>query len=97
MDTSDVVDLLNDYYSIENTLRRRGFDVKAIEDTLNVIQTSDAFYENLKSFHFRQILKFIYDSEDGVNEPDILSKFSSLTPEALSPKLELLIKENCVI
>ena len=28
MDTSAVTDLLNDYYSIENTLTRRGFDIK---------------------------------------------------------------------
>lgn len=43
MDTHDVVTLLNDYYSIENTLRRRGYDVKTIADTLNVIQTSKEF------------------------------------------------------
>ena len=96
MDTRHVVTLLNDYYSIENTLRRRGYDVKAIEDTLNVIQTSDIFYENLKSFHFRQILKFIYDSEDVASESAILSKFSSLTPESLSQKLEVLINEKCL-
>lgn len=97
MDTRDVVTLLNDYYSIENTLKRRGYDVKTIADTLNVIQTSDIFYENFKSFQFRQILKLIYDSENGLSESEILEKISNLTPDSLSKKLEVLINENCLI
>jgi len=96
IDIRDVITFLNDYYSIENTLKRRGFNVKGIKDTLNVIQTSDTFYENLKSFHFRQVLKYIYDSGDGVSESDILRKFSSLTPESLKQKLAVLTKENCI-
>ncbi|HUT72537.1 MAG TPA: prolyl oligopeptidase family serine peptidase [Desulfatiglandales bacterium] len=59
MDTNDVVVLLNEYNSIRNSLSRRGFDVKDIADTRNVIQTTDRFYENFKSFSYRQILKLL--------------------------------------
>jgi len=96
MDTMAVTDLLNDYYSIENTLRRRGFDIKGEEDIKQVIQTSDSFYENLKSFSFRQILKAIYDSDIGLSKDELLEKVSNLSSNALSAKLHDLAKENCI-
>lgn len=96
MDTSEVAALLNDYYSIENTLKRRGFDIKGEEDANQVIQTTDSFYEDLKSFAFRQVLKAIYNSNSGVNESDILEQISNLTESSLSSKLTSLTEENCI-
>jgi len=96
MDTSEVAALLNDYYSIENTLKRRGFDIKGEEDTTQVIQTTDSFYENLKSSAFRQILKAIYNSNSGMTKSYILEQISNLTESSLSSKLTALTKENCI-
>jgi len=97
MDTNEVLALLNDYNSIQNTLSRRGFDIKGIADCADVIQTTDSFYENLKSVSFRQILKSIYDAETGLDESEILEKLSSLTRESLSSKMRLLLYDGCVI
>jgi hypothetical protein len=97
MDTDEVLALLNDYNSIQNTLSRRGFDIKDIADSRDVIQATDLFYENLKSVSFRQILKLIYDAETGIGESEILRKLSSLTPESLSSKLKALSDDGCVI
>ncbi len=96
MDTRDVLNLLDDYYSIENTLKRRGFEIKALEDTKKVIQTTDRFYKNCKSFAFRQLLKLIYDSEKGLTSDEILKKLSNLTSDSLSKKLTDLLEENCI-
>lgn len=96
MDTSAVTNLLNDYYSIENTLIRRGFDIKDEEDVSRVINTTDLFYENLKSFSFRQILKAIYDSSNGMSQSDLLEKFTNLTHEALAVKLNTLVEQKCI-
>jgi hypothetical protein len=96
MDKSVVTDLLNDYFSIENTLRRRGFDIKGEEDLGRVIQTTNLFYENLKSFSFRQILKAIYDSNDGMSQNDLLERLPNLTHAALVSKLNTLVKEGCI-
>lgn len=96
MDTAQVVSLLNDYYSIEKTLKRRGYDIKGLEDTEQVIQTTDSFYENFKSFSFRQILKFIYDTDQGLTFEEILGKISNLTQQSLSSKLNMLREQRCI-
>lgn len=53
--------------------------------------------KNFKSFQFRQILKLIYDSENGMSESEILERISNLTPDSLSKKLEISINENCLV
>lgn len=95
MDTNAVTVLLNDYYSIENTLRRRGFDIKGEEDLSRVIQLTDLIYEKLKSSSFRQILKAIYDSDVGMSKDDLLEKFKNVSPDALESKLCILVEEGC--
>jgi len=97
MDTNEVLALLNDYNSIQNTLSRRGFDIKDIADTRDVIQTTDSFYKNLRSVSFRQILKVIYDADAGIDESEILKKLSNLTPNSLSSKIKALSDDGCVI
>ena len=97
MDTSDVVALLNDYYSISNSLSRRGFDVKDIADTRDAILTTDRFYKNFKSFSYRQILKLIYDSEIGIDASEIRSKLSSLTQDRLKSLLSQLTEDKCIV
>ena len=96
MDTSDVTDLLNDYYSIENTLRRRGFDIKGGEDLDRVIQTMELFYESLKSFSFRQILKAVYESDSGMSRKDLLEKVPNLTANSLASKISTLVTEGAI-
>ena len=48
MNTTDMVSLLNHYYSIENTLRRRGLDVKEKNKEGKLIQSTENFYEYFK-------------------------------------------------
>ena len=61
-----------------------------------MIQTSDRFYKNCKSFAFRQILKVIYDSGKGYSFDEILKKVSTLTHDSLSKKLNELLEEKCI-
>jgi len=96
MDTTEVINLLSDFYSIENTLKRRGFDVKDIEGSKKVIQNSQDFYEEFKSFSFRQVLRSIYDSDCGLCKDDILQKFSNLSDSFLSKKLNFMVQTGCV-
>ena len=97
MDTSDVVALLNEYNSIRNSLTRRGFDVKDIMDSRDVIETTEQFYQNFKSSSYRQVLKLIYDSEIGIKASEILKRLSSLTQDALESLLSQLTEDKCIV
>lgn len=97
MDRRDVLALLNDYYSIENTLRRRGFDVKEKGSSEQVIQTTEEFYNSMKSFPFRQVLRCIYEKADGVTQDDILGQFGNLNADSLRKKIEEMVSEGCVL
>lgn len=95
MDTQNVLSLLNDYYSVANTLRRRGFDVKEIKEDTQVIQVTDRFYKSMNSFTFRQILKSIYDSTD-LSHRKLLDSFPNIKPDALQKKLDEMVNENAI-
>lgn len=73
MDTREMMSLFNDYYSIENTLRRRGLDVKEESQENKVIQITEKFYDLFKSFSFRRILKCIYEADKGVSFDGLLN------------------------
>lgn len=47
VDTGDLKQLLDDFYSVENTLRRRGLDVRRCDDFTQVIASSDEFYAHI--------------------------------------------------
>jgi len=96
MDTAKVVNLLYDFYSIENTLKRRGFDVKDIAGSKRVIHDSQDFYEEFKSFSFRQVLRSIYDSDCGLSKDDLLQKFGNLSDSFLDEKLDFMLQTGCV-
>ena len=49
--------MLADYYSIEKTLKRKGYVVGAMDDDSRVIVASDEMYELLKSKSRRRILR----------------------------------------
>lgn len=89
MDTSDVVLLLRDYYSIEKTLTRQGFTVATVDDASHVIATTDLMYEALKSRSNRQVLRAAYQDKC-VTDDDIRKKCSHLGEEALSASFETL-------
>ena len=97
MNTSDVVSLLNDYYSIENTLKRRGFDIVRFQDEKRIIQKTDELYKDLKSFTNRQILKIIYESELGLNKKDILNILNNLNEKSLTDTLKKLISKQYIL
>ncbi len=96
MNTSDMVSLLNNYYSIENTLRRRGLDVKEENKEGKLIRSTQNFYEYFKSFSFRSILKNIYESNTGISFDDLLEKLGNLNQDSLSSKLQSMIDEKCI-
>lgn len=97
MNTSDVVSLLNNYYSIENTLKRRGFGDIRFQDDKRIIQKTDELYKDLKSFTIRQILKIIYESELGTDKKDILSTLNNLNEKSLTDKLTKLISKQYIL
>ena len=70
--------MLSDYYSIEKTLRRQGFDVGRMDDSSRVIQSTDPFYELLKFKSKRRILAAIYH-EGMMTVDEILTKYSNFT------------------
>ena len=74
MDTRDVIGLLNDYYSIERTLKRKGYVVGSMDDTTRVIGTSDEMYELLKSRSRRRVLRAVYQ-ENCAEPAAIMAKY----------------------
>jgi len=96
MDTRGMMSLFNDYYSIENTLRRRGLDVKEESQENKVIQITEKFYDLFKSFSFRRILKCIYEADKGVSFDGLLNNISNLNSDSLNKKLQLLLDEDCI-
>jgi hypothetical protein len=86
MDTSDVVRLLNDYYSVANTLRRRGFEVGRSDPMEQVLSESATFYEHMKSFTYRKVLRRI-GKHDMIDRNILHSEFADLTESGLDGKL----------
>ena len=87
MDTTKVVQLLNDYYSVEYTLKRRGYDVKGYNNIESLIANSDDFYNSMKSISFRHIIRTIYDNENGISLNDLLIRNRSIDRKNLNERL----------
>ncbi len=95
MDTQDVLALLVDYYSVSNTLRRRGLDFKEADGVEEVAQSSDAYYDHMRSASYRKLLRYIYSSS-GAAETELLKRFGDLTPEGLQEKVVQMIEDEVV-
>lgn len=95
MDTQDVLALLVDYYSVSNTLRRRGLDFKEADRVEEVAQSSNAYYDHMRSASYRKLLRYIYSSS-GTTETKLLERFGDLTSVGLQEKLVQMIEDEVV-
>ena len=74
--------MLADYYSIEKTLKRKGYVVGAMDDDSRVIVASDEMYELLKSKSRRRILRAVY-LEACRDVTQIRDKYSNLDEQKI--------------
>ncbi len=96
VDTGDMQRSLDDFYSVKNTLRRRGLDVVRCDDYRQVIQHSDAFYAHMKSSGYRNVVRTVYETA-GIERQELLERFPGFyTEDSLRRKVEQSICDNAV-